>query len=345
MLVLISSVSADIKNVDCEGDNLKCYKYSFSGNLLRMTYENNWLHFKGTTDSPYQELVIKFDYIAKNTYLYNQVSPTLKYSCDAWNWLEVPVIDKQVSFVPKCENMRIAVFYPVTYDWMNNWVKKWSNSDYISLAKYKSYQGRQFNAITISNNDGKEKKNVVMVFRQHTNEIYSEYVMFGFIDSFYNNKSFDLLEKYNFLIFPMANPDGVYTSSGLNAQKLDLNDHWDDNDCYEVNLIKSIVKDKFNHVDYYFDWHGDAGYNVKTESWVYGDKYSDNKEILSLLNLNTILTKTVLSYPSPEKSRYYFTKTYGAISVSPEIIQTDYSTKELRKNGEYLVEVFRRMAQ
>ena len=80
--------------------------------------------------------------------------------------------------------------------------------------------------IKIRHKDNFSKNTIFLIGRQHPGETVGSYVLEGFVKELIRNNKF-LLKKYEFIVIPMINPDGViYGNFRTNLAGFDLNRQW-----------------------------------------------------------------------------------------------------------------------
>lgn len=328
LILSISIAEAKILKYDCTGDNKKCYRPTISGNTFKTDLDVWYFHARLTLNDSNQVITVQLRnvetrYVPRNYWTVTQ-SPTIKYSCDYWNWYEVkPTKDygnynRDYTFKPGCKLPAISTFIAFPYFGVMDNLKKWEANEYFNVTYEPSTFGLKFPVVEITNKSiSTPKKCVVMTFRQHSGEIYSSWYMYEILKEF--NLNHYNINDYDFLIFPMANPDGVYYGEfQFNHLKQDLNDNWDKEGVYEVDLMKKYIS-QFNQscgkIDYYFDWHG-GNLGFYDDSFMY---YTANEKPFA----DIVASKTKFTsgkFTGGEwMSANYMRSTYGAITFTPEI--------------------------
>lgn len=129
------------------------------------------------------------------------------------------------------------------------------------FAWYPPYVPRSFNENTdffdYLNQIGNQKgKSVLITARHHPGESMSSFFLEGLCGFLKSADSSSLLSKYNFIVVPFVNIDGV--KEGMHRTSydgIDYNFAWFKHDVDRINQIKDFIKDK--DVALYFDIHGD----------------------------------------------------------------------------------------
>lgn len=76
-------------------------------------------------------------------------------------------------------------------------------------------------------NSGKDRRQVLVLARQHPGETVSSFLMEAFLKLLAKRGSPMLAEGFEFIVLPMINPDGViYGSFRTNLAGFDLNRQW-----------------------------------------------------------------------------------------------------------------------
>jgi len=106
-----------------------------------------------------------------------------------------------------------------------------------------STQGRPIYKIEHKNDKAKEW--LVILGRQHPPEITGALALFPFVETLLSTSEMSqrYLEKYNVLVIPNINPDGVHAGNWRsNANGLDLNRDWNDFTQVEIRLINDYLQ-------------------------------------------------------------------------------------------------------
>jgi hypothetical protein len=249
-------------------------------------------------------------------------NPSFKYSCDGKIGLAyskektAKTTTKTFSF-PACNELRFYTYFAYTYNDLQVKLSEWKDKPLFNINQVLSPKGLNLTYIEIGNNNYTDKKCIVMTTRLHSTEVYSSFYMEGLIEGI--DKRFT--DNANLLVFPMANPDGVYYGvNHLNAMSQDLNDCWNITSCQEVNRMKEIIAsfaDRCGGVDMYLDWHGGNAGNPGEDATLY---YTDKEREFAIDLQNRTNFKEKGRYTNtPDQSAYYVRKQYGALSFAPEI--------------------------
>ncbi len=125
-----------------------------------------------------------------------------------------------------------------------DWAKKLTASGQITHSLLgNSTQGRPIYKIEQRHENAKQW--LVILGRQHPPEITGALALFPFVETLLSNSelSKNYLEKYNVLVIPNINPDGVHAGNWRhNANGLDLNRDWIDFSQVETRLINDYLQ-------------------------------------------------------------------------------------------------------
>ncbi len=134
----------------------------------------------------------------------------------------------------------------ITSKMIYNWAAKFAEKPFITIEEIgKSTEGRPINLLRIGN---PESKHLIMVLsRQHPPEITGWLAMKWFVETLCeeNVDAEKFREKFQVLVVPMVNPDGVDNGHWRhNAHGIDLNRDWEDFNQPETRAIKNFSKQK-----------------------------------------------------------------------------------------------------
>jgi len=125
-----------------------------------------------------------------------------------------------------------------------DWAKKLTVNESITHSLLgNSTQGRPIYKIEHRNEKAKEW--LVILGRQHPPEITGALALFPFVETLLSTSKVSqrYLEKYNVLVIPNINPDGVHAGNWRsNANGLDLNRDWNDFTQIETRLINDYLQ-------------------------------------------------------------------------------------------------------
>lgn len=154
-----------------------------------------------------------------------------------------------------------------------DWAKKLTESEQVTHSILgNSTQGRPIYKIEHRNEKAKEW--LVVLGRQHPPEITGALALFPFVETLLSNSKLgkDYREKYNVLVIPNINPDGVHAGNWRhNANGLDLNRDWSTFSQIETALINdylmALVK-QGHKIKFAIDFHStkhDVFYSMPTD--------------------------------------------------------------------------------
>lgn len=179
------------------------------------------------------------------------------------------------------DTVYIAYWYPYTYSDLQQYLLDISGSPYLinSGIKSHSYQGRNIYGYEITDSSYSEcyKENVVITCRQHPIENISGYFVEGLTDYLLNTSDSTaafLRRNFHFYVYPMLNPDGVYSGSSTNALGQGLNREWRDSliisGTPEIDSIRPVIwQETGQKVNWSIDIHSNAGNNIPYYWWGY----------------------------------------------------------------------------
>lgn len=343
-ILLLNSASAKIENIQYTGDNLRAINPKIRDNTLNLSMGKWYFNVFITVDDSKKTVYLNLNEINRDPYSsYWKVNsnPTIKISCNNKDYYEIKPFKSvkgkslSYSFVPNCKQIRVAAFMPYTYGQVLNDVSGWELNQKVEVSYLASPKALNFPIVKI-NSQEEDKKCVIVTTRQHSTEIYSQFSMTAMVNEILSEPD----KGIEYLIFPMANPDGVYYATiHLNALGQDLNDCWDLSSCPEVELMKAeIEKFKFEcgRIDYYFDWHG-------------GQLYYTTNTLLYTTERERLLGETIKQYTSydkvqkyndtPEKSANYIRTHYNSTVLTLEIQMNNgkqNTIKNLQEDGRNL---------
>lgn len=156
----------------------------------------------------------------------------------------------------------------------------------------KSIKGRDLFSIT--SNNLKSKKTILMFGRHHGDEGTANWIIEGFLNEYLSNIKFR--DEFQLVLYPMINPDGAQAKTRYNANGRDLNRSWSANpkkDKDEIKTIhgdlrkimKSIGKDVFIALDMHGSFTKDFIYRVK-RNYVSIDFYNSQQNFIDELGID-----------------------------------------------------------
>lgn len=138
------------------------------------------------------------------------------------------------SFTPSSDTAWVAYAHPYSYGRLQQMTDTLDSSELVTTETIgTSVDDRSLTLIKISGSEDREesKKNVFITGMQHAGEDAGGYLIEGLIRFLLsgNNRASSVLDKCNFYLIPMMNPDGIfYGTSRYNWNMEDLNADWDD---------------------------------------------------------------------------------------------------------------------
>ena len=165
---------------------------------------------------------------------------------------------------------------------LNNWLKELSlKNQMVSVGNAgKSKLNRDLKYFEIGEKSKKNKDLIVLFSRQHPPEVTGQFALTAFVNGILKTSKVqkDFFSKYNVLVFPMLNPDGVALGHWRhNVGGIDLNRDWAEYNQPETKAVSDFVK-KYaeankNCVVLGLDFHS-------TYSDVYYTNHSDSISVL-----------------------------------------------------------------
>ena len=159
-------------------------------------------------------------------------------------------------------NKKYIEYY--SYDRLNKFLN--SNRSLFEANNYtvkeigQSLQGRSLYAIMPSSIDI-HKKTIIMFGRHHGDEGTANWLIEGFLKSFFS-QSIEFHDEFQLVLYPMINPDGAELMSRFNSKGRDLNRSWNENVSKSFDEIKIINKDlkpkvkSLKNIPIVLDMHG-----------------------------------------------------------------------------------------
>jgi len=193
-----------------------------------------------------------------------------KYSFDGTNWEFAPETDfdtigeNVLRLNPPTDRGAFFVsaqeiFTPKAHD---NWTAKLAEGSDVTMSEIGlSKEGRSIKMLEIQTETEKEKPYVVWVGRQHPPEITGALALIPFSEEVLSDSALsrEFLDKFNVLIVPMINPDGVVNGNWrFNMGGMDLNRDWGPFSQPETRAVKKAFE-RFERGDdkiaFFLDFH------------------------------------------------------------------------------------------
>ncbi|MCP9766273.1 hypothetical protein EGI22_00030 [Lacihabitans sp. LS3-19] len=290
-----------------------------------------WYSFKIWSNTP-KKIYLVFDYgKSKHRYL-------PKISADGKGWVKI-----DSSALGKYENkeiLRLNISSDTTWvsaqelftaKELNNWLDELkAENDNINIGNAGlSTQKRDIKYFEISEKSNKKKNLIVLFSRQHPPEVTGQFALKAFIDGLLvpSETKSSFFEKYNVLVFPMLNPDGVALGHWRhNVGGIDLNRDWalyNQPETRAINdFVNNYIKSTKNRVVMGIDFHS-------TFDDVYYTNLSDSISVLP--NFTNTWLKSIqdglIGYKpkiAPSKlgqpvSKNWFFVNFNAVGITYEI--------------------------
>lgn len=180
-----------------------------------------------------KNVYLNFEY----TYASHRYVP--KYSMDGLNWSTTPENDIKTN--GKLVQTKIKIGKDTTWvaaqelfttEHLNKWLldRQRINTNF-SISSYgKSKLGRDMKMATLFPKSNTQKEVIVLMSRQHPPEVTGQFAFLHFVERLQEKDPLTeaFAKKYQVLLFPMQNPDGVDMGHWRhNAGGIDLNRDWD----------------------------------------------------------------------------------------------------------------------
>ncbi|MFC2103607.1 M14 family metallopeptidase [Bacteroidota bacterium] len=241
----------------------------------------------------------------------------------------------------------------ITSDYYRRWGDKIAELPYVKKKTIgKSAEGRSINELFISENE-ETKDFVVFVGRQHPPEVTGFFALKAFVETMVGDSETakEFRKKYNALIIPLVNPDGVDNGHWRhNINGVDLNRDWVEFNQPEPRIITNTIKQVIEHgcnLKFFIDFHStvmDVFYTLSLESTINDEQTEEEKNIAkenhTLINnwLSNLQSKlpdysvniidTLSQTTSPTSDRW-IQRTFNASALTYEV--GDETNRELTK--------------
>jgi Zinc carboxypeptidase len=190
-----------------------------------------------------------------------------------------------------------------------------------------STQGRPIYKIESRNENANEW--VVILGRQHPPEVTGALALFPFVETLLSNSELSkyFLRKYNVLVIPNINPDGVHAGNWRsNANGMDLNRDWDDFSQIETRLINDYLQGlvaQGQKIKFAVDFHStqkDIFYTMPVDYGVessYFVRHWLGELDRQMPNFNVVLRPG--NNPNLGVSKQYFSDKFGVHAITYEM--------------------------
>jgi hypothetical protein len=285
-----------------------------------------------------------------------------KLSNDGINWQAFDTTMIVVDTIARTATFKITV--PTDTLWISaqelitsGYYRRWENE--IAVLPYVkkktigiSVEGRPINELFVSENED-TKDFVVFIGRQHPPEVTGFFALKAFVETMVGDSETakEFRKKYNALIIPLVNPDGIDNGHWRhNIKGVDLNRDWVEFNQREprtvTNTIKQVVELGGN-LKFFIDFHStqmDVFYTLSLESTITDDQNDEEKRIAKknhtlisqwLSNLQSNLPEyyvniiDTLSQPTSPTSDRWVQRTFNAPALTYEV--GDETNRELMK--------------
>jgi len=252
-----------------------------------------WFYFKLINGNK-KEITITLDHL-KGIYrgqphlIYTSYTqPVISDDNKTWKRVERVSYDSinhtfEFKFIPWSDTVWLAYAQPYSYGRFIQWVRDGiSANPLVKISEIgQTYYKRPVNLITVTRGQP-GKKNIFLISMQHAGEDEGGYLTEGLVNFLLSDNSIakSVLNKCNFYIIPMMNPDGYYYgTSRYNWRMEDLNAEWfkpiDDNTAHpvanEISSVKRWISSfiKENNIDLFFDIHNHGQQGNKNGFYYY----------------------------------------------------------------------------
>jgi len=285
-----------------------------------------------------------------------------KLSNDGINWQAFDTTMIVVDTIAKTATFKITI--PTDTLWISaqelitsNYYSKWEDKiSALPFVKKKtigtSPEGRPINELFVSEN--KDIKDfVVFIGRQHPPEVTGFFALKAFVETVVGDsetaKEFRI--KYNALIIPLVNPDGVDNGHWRhNIKGVDLNRDWIEFNQLEPRAVTNTIKQVVEHggnIKFFIDFHStmmDVFYTLSLERTITNEQNEEEKRITNenhtLISnwLSNVQNRTpdyhvniidTLSKPTSPTSDRWVQRTFNAPALTYEV--GDETDRELIK--------------
>ncbi|WP_282050751.1 M14 family metallopeptidase [Maribacter aquivivus] len=249
-----------------------------------------WYAFKVWSKTP-KTITIKMTYQDSRSRYYPKISTDGENftPLDSANFIGINkgTGDFGIKTVPEMVEIKVNISEEPTYitaqelygsTRVKSWIDSLTTKDFISTYEIgKSRENRAMNLMEVSN--GKHKKAVMVISRQHPPEVTGFLAMKSFIETLSGDspKAQNFRENYDLFVVPLMNPDGVDNGNWRhNMGGIDLNRDWQDFNQPETKSVRDFLIGKESEgyefvfgADFHSTWD-DIYYPIDTT--ITGDK-------------------------------------------------------------------------
>ena len=285
-----------------------------------------------------------------------------KLSSDGINWQAFDTTMIAIDTIAKTATFKITI--PTDTLWISaqelitsGFYDKWEYKiAALPFAKKKtigrSSEGRTLNELFVSENEY-TKDFVVLIGRQHPPEVTGFFALKAFVETLVGDSETakEFRKKYNALIIPLVNPDGVDNGHWRhNIKGVDLNRDWFKFNQREPRIVTNTINQVIEHgynIKFFIDFHStlmDVFYTLSLESTITEEQDEEEKRIANenhtlisnwLSNLQIRLPDyyvniiDTLSKPDSPTSDRWIQHTFNAPALTYEV--GDETDRELIK--------------
>ena len=173
--------------------------------------------------------------------------PKISQNGEAWQLLKHKIRGERLvmNITASPKPVIIAAQEIINNQYYVDWAEELTNNmQVIPSVLGQSTQGRPIYKLERKNDKAKEW--LVILGRQHPPEITGALALFPFVETLLSNSELSkkYLEKYNVLVIPNINPDGVHAGNWRNnANGFDLNRDWKNFSQIETRLINDYLQE------------------------------------------------------------------------------------------------------
>jgi murein tripeptide amidase MpaA len=273
-----------------------CYRENDSVYTAYINAENKpinaspWYSFKLWAEKQ-QEIYLSLKY---SGYSHRYVP---KLSNDGINWQAFDTTMIVVDTLLKTATFKIGVSTDtlwisaqelITSDHYRKWEDKIAALPFVKKKTIgTSAEGRQINELFVSENED-TKDFVVFIGRQHPPEVTGFFALKAFVETIVGDSETakEFRKKYNALIIPLVNPDGVDNGHWRhNIKGVDLNRDWVEFNQSEPRTVTNTIKQVTEHgcnFKFFIDFHStqiDVFYTLSLESTFTDEQSEEEKSI------------------------------------------------------------------